>query len=204
MLTRPALGGPPMTRACASIAGVVGPRASRQGSAFRPRRVGAAENSIDDDPRHRVVRGGLRSAVREQRRHYVSRHPWRSDVEVHGTHRPGGAGITALDDRTPQGTSPRVPNRWATLPTVRCPSGHRPTDRRILPPGANLARRSSGDVGISEVHVGGLGSPAADSLRLPVTLSGARDAAGPRIEPAWPLPLDVVLTRRLGARGGSP
>ena len=166
--------------------------ASRQGSLFRTVAWAAAENSVDGDPATSWFAGDYGSAVGQQL-HITFPAPLAGALDVR-TDGLDGAGISALDVRTPEGTSPLVPIGGGRF-RGELPSGTGAVDLvvRAVEPG------SSGNVGISEVTVAGLGSPAADSLRLPVTLSGAVDAARAAGAPLTPRPVDVVLTRQLGS-----
>jgi arabinofuranan 3-O-arabinosyltransferase len=169
-----------------------GATASREGSIFRTVAWAAAENAVDGDASTSWFAGDYGSAV-GQHLHITFPTPTGGRLEVR-TDGLGGAAITGLDLRTARGTSALVPVGDGDF-RGEVPAGSAAVDvvvRAIDP-------ASQGNVGISEVLVDGRGAPAADSLRLPVTLSEAVARAQAAGTPLAPRPVDVVLNRQLGS-----
>ena len=172
--------------------------ASGQGSAFRPLPWSAAENAVDDDPRTAWFAGDFGTAIGSRLTVDVGS-ALAGDVEVH-TASTGDAEITGLV-MSAGGSESNLGRSSDGVFVGTLPDGSTEFSLRVtgVSPAGSLA-----NVGISEVHVGGLPSPVADVLRTPLTLTVlmASAAAEDRARLAS-RPLDVVLSRRLG-KTGSP
>ena len=171
-----------------------GATATSEGSAFRPLPWGAAENAVDDDPRTAWYAGDFGTATGSELTVDVGAAS-SGELVVHATS-PGDAQISAMVlrvggvesdlTRTAEGSFVGTLPPGTTEFTVRVTG---------VAPSGSLA-----NVGISEVTLDGRASPVADVLRTPLTLTTLL-ASLPAEERGQVVsrPLDVVLSRRLGA-----